>query len=121
MKIAPISADLLIKLSLAVAVAAGLFYAYKKATGAAGAAVDAVTEKAAEVADAVIVSVNPANPGNIINRGVSAAGSAITGQASWSLGAAAWEFFNPGAVAREKAAIGITTSAPPELYEWQGD
>lgn len=43
------------------------------------------------VADAV----NPASSSNIVNRGVSAAGAAVTGDASWSLGGQLAEWFSP--------------------------
>lgn len=86
MKIAPVSADLLIKLALAGAAGFALWYAYQKITGAAGQAVEKAVTAAGEVADAVITGINPVNHDNIVNRAVSATGAAISGNDSWSLG-----------------------------------
>jgi len=79
MTVAPVSADLLIKLALVAAGVGVLWYAYSKVSG--------VTVKAArQVADAAAVGLNPANQDNIVNRGVSSVGSAISGNANWNLG-----------------------------------
>lgn len=45
--------------------------------------------------DDVLPAVNPADEHNLINRGVSAAGAAVTGDESWTLGGQLAEWFNP--------------------------
>lgn len=40
-------------------------------------------------------AVNPANPDNVVNRGVSAIGAAVTGEKHFSLGSAIYDFFHP--------------------------
>ena len=99
-KLGTVSPDPLIKLAL-VAGAIGLaYYAYKQASGAAG----AVARQLGEVADAVIVGTNPANPENYVNRAVSAVGSAIVSDTgpgrnadnSWTVGAWAYDVLHPG-------------------------
>lgn len=65
----------------AVAGIAALYLANRKAIGSAVTA----------AADAV----NPASSSNLVNRGVSAVGSAVTGDESWSLGGQLAEWFSP--------------------------
>lgn len=99
-RIGPLSPELVTRLAL---VAAGLgvaWYLYRRATEAAGAVADQVSQ----VADAVIVGVNPANPDNWVNQAVSAAGSAIVSDdgpgrnadGSWSLGGALFDMTHWG-------------------------
>lgn len=45
------------------------------------------------VVGAVGTGINPANPGNIINRGVNGVGSAVTGR-DWSLGTQIYDWLN---------------------------
>ena len=47
-------------------------------------------------AEAVAVAVNPADSRNIVNRAVSAIGSAITGEPDFSLGSHIFDLVNPG-------------------------
>lgn len=95
MKVAPVSADLLIKLALGAAVVGAVYLVWRKASTAAGDLFDSVATTAGEVADQVIVAVNPADSGNLINRGVTAVGSAVitdpagpgkNADGSWTLG-----------------------------------
>jgi hypothetical protein len=50
---------------------------------------------AAEAVQSVVAAVNPADEKNIVNRGVSAAGAAVTGDESWTLGGQLAEWFSP--------------------------
>ena len=86
MKFAPVSGDLVIKLAIAAGVLGLLWYAGRKITGAASAATTAVTDAAAQVADAVAVGVNPLNSQNVVNRGVTAAVQGATGSDTQTLG-----------------------------------
>lgn len=107
MKVAPVSADLLIKLAIGAAAVGAAWYAWTKLRGAAGEAFGAVADTVGEVADAVAVGVNPINPENFINRGVSAAGGAIitsptapgkNADGSWTLGGAIYDMTHADAV-----------------------
>lgn len=66
---------------------AGVVYVAWKLTQAA--------PQLAAQARAAVDLVNPASSGNIVNRGVSAAGAAVTGDSSWSLGGQLAEWFSP--------------------------
>lgn len=66
----------------AAAGAAGLFVAWKLANAAKDGA-EAVGKVAREV---ITTDLNPASTGNVVNRGVSAVGAAVSGDSSWSLG-----------------------------------
>ena len=107
MKIGPVSGDLVVKLALLAGGAALAYLAWRKLTQGARDAGQAVAELAAsagEVVDSVIVGVNPANPENWANRGVTAAGSYIVSpegpgrnaDGSWTLGGAIFDLLNPG-------------------------
>lgn len=96
MKIAPVSADLLIKLALAAAAVGAVYLIWRKASTVAG----DVLQSAGEVADQVITGLNPADSGNIVNRGVTAAGAAVftsptavgkNADGSWTLGGAIYD------------------------------
>lgn len=67
---------------LAVAVVAVGALLYFKGRGAVAAAVDAV---------------NPASSTNLVNRGVSSIGAAISGDDDWTLGGQLFEWFSPKA------------------------
>ena len=91
MKIAPVSADLLIKVALVAAGLGLVYWGYKKATGAAINALDGL----GAVADEAIAAVNPADSNNLVNRAVTAVGSALVSDpagpgknadGSWTLG-----------------------------------
>lgn len=94
MKIAPPSADLLLKLALVAAGIGLAVYVYRRTVGAASAAAGAIAAQAEQVYDAVIVGVNPANPDNWVNQAVTAAGSAVlsdtapgrNADGSWTVG-----------------------------------
>jgi hypothetical protein len=87
MKISGQSQAVLIKFAAVAAAILGAVYLLKKAGGIAGETIGAI-------ADATVTAVNPANPENIVNRGVSAVGSAIVSDTgpgrnadgSWTLG-----------------------------------
>lgn len=113
MKIAPVSADLLIKAALVLAGVGLVYWGYKKATGAAINALDGL----GNVADEVITAVNPADANNLVNRAVTAVGSAIVtnpegpgknADGSWTLGGFIYDFTHPEVTAQIKG----TTSQP---------
>lgn len=81
MKIAPVSADLLIKLGLLGAAVLGGLYLVKRATAG-------VEQAAVWAGDAVQAIINPASDKNIFYGGANAIGGAIAGDTSgsWSLG-----------------------------------
>ena len=95
MKIAPVSGDMDIKLALVAAAAGALYFAFRKVSNVAGGVYDSVTEIAGDVVEAV----NPADPDNLVNRGVTAIGSAVvspTGpgrnaDGSWTLGGSLYD------------------------------
>lgn len=81
--------DALIVAGVALALLVAGWYVKRQA----GAAVDTVTKVAQDAWDAAVATVeqtvpyvNPADQGNIVNRGVSAVGEAVTGQKGWNLG-----------------------------------
>lgn len=94
MKIAPVSADLLIKLALGAAAVGVVYFSYKKLTGAAGEAFDAATGFAS-------TTLNPASDQNLIYKGVNAVGAAATGDTSggWSLGGWIYDITHPDPMA----------------------
>lgn len=107
MKTPAISADLAVKLAIGAAVAGLLWIAYRRAQDAAAGLADAAREAAQtarRVADDVIAGTNPANPDNVVNKAVTAAGSALvspTGpgrnaDGSWNLGGAWFDLINWG-------------------------
>lgn len=118
MKIAPVSADLLIKVALIAAGAGLLWWGYRKTLGVASSAVESVQETLGEVADAVIVGTNPVNPENWINRAVTAAGTAVAGgsgpganaDGSWTVGGWLYDVTHPGWMS---AAMGTASGATP--------
>lgn len=79
----------------AVAVGALLYF---KGRGAVAAAVDAV---------------NPASSGNLVYRGVSGLGSALTGDENWSLGGQLAEWFSPSVRAANEM---LNTPATVDSY-----
>lgn len=64
------------------------FAGLRRASSGAGSALGGALESAA-------VAFNPANPGNIVNRAVTAAGQAVTGEDGWSLGGALYDWTHP--------------------------
>lgn len=110
MKIQPISADMLIKLGLGVAVLGAIGLALWKIKSAVPAVVEAI---------------NPADPNNLINRGVGAVGGAIVSDptgpgknadGSWSLGGWLYDVTHPEEVAAIKA---LSEPVPsPDPYDF---
>lgn len=88
MRVAPVSADLLIKLAIAAGVAAAAWYAYRRVADAMPTLPSAATlaEKVASAASATADAVNPASPTNLVNRAVTATGQAVTKDSGWTLG-----------------------------------
>jgi pyruvate/2-oxoglutarate dehydrogenase complex dihydrolipoamide acyltransferase (E2) component len=73
-------------------------YVAWKVSKAAGAGADAarnVAENVAQAARSTVAAINPADERNLANRAVNAAGSAVTGDDSWSLGGQLAEWFSP--------------------------
>lgn len=99
-RIGPLSPELVLRLALIAAGVGLAVYLYRRTAGAAA----AVADQVAEVADAVIVGVNPANPGNWVNQAVTSAGSAVVSDTgpgrnadgSWSLGGALYDLTHWG-------------------------
>ena len=69
------SADLLIKIGLGVAAIVAVLYLARRVGGAA-----------AQAANAIVPSINPADSRNIVNRAVAGVGAAITGDSDFTLG-----------------------------------
>lgn len=100
MKLAPVSADLLIKVAIGAAVIGLAYLAYRKASTAASDAWGAASTALGTVADEVIVAVNPADPGNLANSAIAAIGGAMVtdpagpgknADGSWTLGGWAYD------------------------------
>lgn len=108
MKIAAVSADLLIKLAIGAAVIGGAVYLLRKASTSVSDAFAGVSEAVSDVADSVIVGINPANSENIVNRGVNAIGGAIVSDtgpgrnadSSWTVGGWLYDVTHPEVVAQ---------------------
>lgn len=111
MKVAPISADLLVRLALIGAGVGLAYYLWRRTAGAAQEAaqwardgLNAAGEAVGDVADAVIVGTNPMNPENWVNRGVTAAGDLVVSDdgpgrnldGSWTVGGWLFDVTNPG-------------------------
>lgn len=105
MKVSPVSADMLIKLGLGAAVLGAAWYSWKKVSGAAGDAIDAVTETASAAAGAIITGINPGNADNIVNKAATAAGGALVSDpegpgknadGSWTVGGWLYDVTHPG-------------------------
>lgn len=90
MKIAPVSADLLIKAALVLAAAGAIWYGLRQVKAVGGAALESL----GEVADQVVTGINPASPDNFVNRAVEAVGGSIVSDTgpgrnadgSWTVG-----------------------------------
>lgn len=124
MKMGAVSGDLVEKLAL-VAGAIGLaWYVYRQTAGRLSSAASSVTETvrdlvdaAGEVADSVIVGVDPTNPSNWINQGASALGSAVVSDTgpgrnadgSWTVGGWLYDITHADPV----SAAGTTSGAAP--------
>lgn len=64
------------------------FAGLRRASSGAGSAIGGALESAA-------VAFNPANPGNVVNQAVMAAGQAVTGDDTWNLGGALYDWLHP--------------------------
>lgn len=82
MKVAPVSADLLIKLALLAGGIGLAWYLFSRAKEGLSAATASAGQAVAQVADAVIAGVNPASDKNFVYGGANALGGALTGQGS---------------------------------------
>lgn len=92
MKVAPVSADLLIKAAAVLVGVGAVYWVAKKATGAAASAVGAVADSAA----AAVQAINPMNNENVIYQ----AANVLTGGDSRStLGTRIYDWFNPDPLA----------------------
>lgn len=105
MKVAPVSADLLIKAGLAVAGVAALYYAWSKVSNAAGDAIDGIGEAASAAGGAILTGINPGNSDNLVNKTVTAIGSSIVtdpagagknADGSWTVGGWLFDVTHPG-------------------------
>lgn len=95
--VAPVSADLLIKLGIGIAAGLALWYVASKAAQGIRGAADSV----AEVFPRVLDGVNPASSGNLVYRGLNAAGGAVMQQPGG---------FSYGADVRDAAEAGLGTT-----------
>ena len=78
----------------------------------------AVAAAAGAAAGAVADAVNPASPTNLVNRAVSAAGEAATGQEGWSLGGQLAEWFSPSVrAANDSLRPTYTNQLPQASYD----
>lgn len=120
MKLAPLSSDLVVKLAIGTALACLVWYAYRQAVGKLGSTVDDLKASAGKIADAVIEGTNPANPENVVNRAVTAIGSAVvsadgpgrSADGSWRPGAWLFDIRHPGWADPTNAASGASGSTP---------
>jgi len=117
MKVAPVSADLLVKLAIAGAVGLAIYYALKKA----GDGLSAVSDSVGEVVDAVVTSVNPNSSENLVYKSTAAVGSMLVtdpngpgknADGSWSLGGWFYDITHPEAVQKIKALTADTYATP---------
>ncbi len=105
MKVAPVSADLLIKAGLAVAGVAALYYAWSKVSNAAGNAIDGIGQAATAAGGAILTGINPGNADNLVNKTVTAIGSSVVtdpngagknADGSWTVGGWLFDVTHPG-------------------------
>lgn len=120
MKVAAVSADLLIKLAL---VAGGIGLAWyalgRLQTGLASAAKGA-GQAVSQVADAVIVGLSPTDPGNLANRSVNALGGILVSDTgpgrnadgSWNLGSWWYDLTKPAPLVSSPPFL-----PPADLYD----
>lgn len=122
MKIAPVSADLLIKVALGAVAVGGLLYLVNKITGAAAGAVGDVVDSVTEAASTTF---NPASNQNFIYRSVNAVGDAIAlpdapgrnADGSFTWGGWFYDVTHPATVAQIKA-LGDGTGGPGITKSW---
>lgn len=106
MKVAPVSADLLVKLALGAALVGGAWWAITRARSAAGDALAGAASAAWDTVGDAAWALSPTNQNNVIYQTVNAGiGSVYTGDVgrnaddSWSLGGAIFDIFNPDTAA----------------------
>lgn len=93
MKTKAVSGDLLVKIGIGAGLLVIAYVLLKKTGGAAAA-----------VAEKVGAAVNPANPDNIVNQGVTSVGKAVTGNDNWTLGGWLYEAINGDVWAQQNKA-----------------
>lgn len=74
-----------------------------------------VRKSGSAAAAAAVEAVNPASDRNLVNRGVSAVGAAVTGEDSWTLGGQLAEWFSPSVRAADEALRAPARSVDREL------
>lgn len=118
MKVAPPSADLLIKLALAAGGVALAWWAYQKAVGGAAKAVQTIHQ----AVDATVTAVNPASSDNLVNRGVTSIGSTLTGDNGFTVGGWLYDIThsNPLATAGTNSG-GTPVIATDNAVTWLGN
>jgi len=93
---------------------AGLYVAYRIVRG-----VTAGAESVASTAREVITQdLNPASSENIVNRGVSAVGAAVTGDEHWSLGGQLADWFSPTVRAANESLRPKPPSTPDDVIDY---
>lgn len=95
-------------LALAGVVVGGfVLWRFYKAAGQVGDKISDAARAAAEVAyHTATVDLNPADPGNVVNRAVLAVPRAVTGDDSWTLGGWLYEVTHPSVTAMDRPAPG---------------
>lgn len=126
MKVSPLSADLLLKLALFAGAGLVLVYLVRRSSAAVGDAVGAAVDTAwagvQDVADSVIVGVNPSNPSNWVNQAVTSAGAAVVSpdgpgrnaDGSWTLGAWLYDVTHPDPVGQMIYFPSVAPAAVPD-------
>lgn len=104
---APVSGDMMVKLALAAAAVGLVYFGYRKLSGVAGAAGDALAAAGETAINVVSTTLNPASTENAIYKGTNAiGGSLVTDPAgpgknadgSWSLGGWFYDVTHPEVV-----------------------
>lgn len=116
MKIAPVSADLLIKITLIAAAVAGAWYVAHKATSALSNATSAVWEPLSNAVVNTAGYVSPWNPENIFNSSVNKVVQTFSSTPGQTLGGVVYDVVNPNPLK-----LGNTIVAPMhDTYENPG-
>lgn len=112
MKVAPVSADLLIKLALAAAAVGALVYAYRRVSSGLQ-ALPTVAE--------ITPLINPASNQNLVYQGVNAVGGAVAGRSDWSLGSWVYDVTHPNEnLEHQSSPPPKITDAPPTYFDQFG-
>jgi hypothetical protein len=105
MKTTPISGDMLVKLGIAAAAVGAVYFAWRKVSGAAGDAIDGIGQAASAAGGAILTGINPGNADNLVNKTVTAIGSAVVtspdgagknADGSWTVGGWLFDVTHPG-------------------------